>query len=139
MMEIAYHYTTYSRWLIIREEGLQPYLLNKPPMLGGDARGIWLWPERLEGISHLGSVLWQVCMKAETRVVLLRCRYDPTTLAGYPEHWDIRHSGSLDNLEFHNKVPCLAVIRPIPPEDIELVEDYNLMEMFGAKEVVCPN
>ena len=135
-MGTAYHYTTYSNWQRIRKEGLQPYLLNKPPALGGDTRGVWLWPERLEGIAHVGSVLWQVCMKGATEVVLLQCKYDPTTLAGYPDEWTIKHSGRLENLEFHDSVPCIVVTVTIPPEDIELVEAYDLMKMCGTREVV---
>lgn len=134
MMNTAYHYTTWSSWQSIQREGrITPYLLNKP-CFDSDAQGIWLYPARLRGDEHVGSVLWQVCMKREMRVVLLKCRYDPDTLIGLPHVWDVTHSGTLGNWKFHDDTPCVLVTEGIRLEDIELVGDYDLNDKLVASD-----
>lgn len=133
MTETAYHYTTWSRWLSIQRDGLVPYALNKPE-LGKNAMGIWMYPERPRGEEHIGSVLWQVCMKREMRVALLKCRYDPATMIGESlRAWNITHCGTLGNWQFHYDTPCVVVVEAIRPEDIELVGDYDLADVTVAQ------
>jgi len=128
----AYHYTTWENWRRIQREGIAPYILNKP-CFDKDARGIWLYPERLRGDEHVGSVLWQVCMKRAMHVVLLKCRYDPDTAIGLPYSWRVTHSGTLGNWKFHDDTPCVVVTEKIRPEDIELVGDYDLNDKLVAR------
>lgn len=130
-METAYHYTTYSCWQAIQKEGIKPYPLGKP-QLGYNAHGIWLWPVMLQGDAHLGSLIWQLHSKGETRVVLLRCGYDPDTVIGKPDDWRIKHNGKIGTWEFHDEVPCLVVTETIPPERVELVAEYDLLRLVGG-------
>lgn len=134
-MNTAYHYTTWRNWLDIQRDGITPYLLNKP-CFRYDTRGIWMYPRRLQGDEHVGSVLWQVCMKREMHVVLLKCRYDPRMMIGRPESWNVTHSGTLGEWQFHHDTPCVVVTEAIPPEDIELVGDYDLHDKLVAQSYV---
>lgn len=129
--KVAYHYTAWSNWERIQRDGLVPYALEK--QLGEGAKGIWMYPERLKGDEHVGSVLWQVCMKREMRIALLRCHYDPATLIGEPVAWNITHNGTLGNWKFHHDTPCVVVTKLIRPEDIELEGDYDLADATVAQ------
>jgi len=133
---IGYHYTSLDNWRVIKKQGLVPYDIIKPELFEicpyGACRGIWLWKFRLYGVSHAGSVLFQMAKKGVTKVVMLKVKYELKNclygvvdgVSGYAE---LAHSGTFDNLKFHNNTEkARIVIRPISPDKIKLIAVYNL-------------
>ena len=131
---IGYHYTTNSRWLKIKKQGLIPYkidnreldFLAKEPFFG-----IWVWAEKLTGKSHLGTILDRAIRKKNTRIVLLKVNYkkrDVLRKIGF-DTISCEHSGTIGNWCYHKKEKIALVLKRIPPKDIELIKIYDLVKL----------
>ncbi len=133
---IGYHYTSYSNWKKIKKEGLIPYILDNPELrrvFGKKVRGVWLWPKRLKGISHSGSIIFQVSSKNTGTVVLLKLKYNKKNLlCSYNgEKVVLYHYGAIGNFDYHiGKDEALVICSPIPASDIDLVDTYNLFQAW---------
>jgi hypothetical protein len=136
---IGYHYTTSSCWLKIKNEGLIPHPLVKEDLLylyGRYPLGIWIWPERLYGVEHAGSLIYQMATKGEKRVVLLELIYNKADLLKPPDYregdtLEVWHDGSIGTLIYHAEVPGAILDRLIPPRRIRLIKEYDLAEIFS--------
>lgn len=135
---LGYHYTSYSNWKYIQEIGLLPTpvsdeklrVIRKYPLPAWNGTGVWVWPDRLGPNAHAGSILFQVATKATPRVVLLQLKYDVKDLLRDEEGAIValHHDGSLGNWAYHDKELAFLVIVPIPANNIELVESYDVVK-----------
>jgi hypothetical protein len=135
-----YHYTSSANWKQIQEEGLVPGLMMKEELLKyfpGGAMGIWLWPERLEGRAHLGSIIYQMAYKNTSSVVLLEVDYDGPTLMYGDKFVQMYHNGTIQNFEYHNLVPSQIATERIPPEQIKLINEYDFNDYIKEKDSKC--
>ena len=57
-------------------------------------------------------------------------------MIGSPKAWKVTHTGQLGEWQFHHDTPCVVVTAAIPPEDIELVGDYDLHDKLVAQSYV---
>lgn len=133
---IGYHYTSAENYEKIKAEGLLPYWIRKKDLeayFENGIHGIWLWKNNLSGTDHLGSVLWQLMTKASTNIVKLRVEYeeeDQYMWHGYIV--EIEHDGRLGVWNYHDRVPAVVIGKPIPPDRITLVAEYDLCASFGG-------
>lgn len=139
---IGYHYTSYSNWNYIKSEGLLPYDIRKKEfrlyIKDGKVNGIWIWRKKLEGIGHVGSILWQVASKEDPIVVLLKVVYSKDhrlKLRDIGEKKEklveLSHEGYFGKWEYHTgEEKAFIYTRIIPPEDIELVKIFNIMKLL---------
>lgn len=130
----GYHYTSYSLWLKIKKEGLIPYSISKPelrPYFPEPVMGIWTWINNPEGESHTGAIVFQMGTKQDTRIVKLKYSYDDKDVLFFKER-EIRlpHTGIIGSWNYHEEELAVIVLKPIQPENIELVGDYNLIELL---------
>lgn len=135
-MRAGYHYTSYRNWVRIRREGLVPHPNTHQELMPflGDTALVWLWPRRLRGRAHLGQLVWQLVKQGQERIVVLRCLYDPEVLPAE----NVRHDGAIENWKFHDGERAVVVAGRIPPERIECVADYNMLEWARRRgEVKC--
>lgn len=134
-MKIAYHYTSWQNWEKIQNQGLVPYLVDKPEIRARSGRadlyGIFLYPERLHGLTHCGSVLFQAATKATSEVALIKVEYDPRdTFLDNGNSFELRHNGQIGELKYHDDVPLVLTFKSIPPERVQLVAKYDLAKAF---------
>lgn len=136
----GWHYTGLENWERIRVEGLRPYRITKPTLArfypGATVWGVWVWTEEQRGVAHAGSILWQVATKAERRVVLLKVKYNGSDILGpSPGDWLLlHHDGTIGEYPYHDGTQNAYIVgAAIPPEDVELVEVYDLAEAFKPR------
>lgn len=134
----GYHYTSLSCWERIQKEGLKPYFIVKPEMYphtkAASVDGIWVWQERLMGVSHIGAILYQVAMKPTIKVVLLEVQFSQDAIWTEPDTGKricLWHSGIFGKLAYHTgqEAACIVIDR-IPPENIRLVDTYDLLKAW---------
>ena len=141
-MPVGYHYTSMANWGSIRQQGLQPYSIYKPALeeyIGANTvQGIWIWLYKQSGLSHVGSILYQMGTRATTEVVLLRVVYsddDILTPRDEPERQiTLVHDGHIGNLMYHTGKEverAVIVVKPIPPKNIDLLAAYNLLDAWS--------
>jgi len=137
--QTAWHYTTWNNWEKIKCQGLKRYYINKPlyqdvlRSLGykQPVNGIWLWPNKLQGLAHTGSVYFQASTKDCPVVVLLKVKYKPSDiLLEGRDIFTIRHNGEMGNLKYHDRVPALISFQDIPASRIKLAGAYDLQNQF---------
>lgn len=134
---IGYHYTSLSNWNKIQKEGLKPHpchteelslYFDKPP------DGIWIWRKELSPQSELGSLIYQLSTKGETKIVKLAIKYDDfDDLLWHPEGLiSLAHSGMIGSFSYHDDNPkAYIVVKPIRPKHIKLVKIFDLMELVS--------
>jgi hypothetical protein len=137
---VGYHYTSYDCWTKIKREGLLPYSLCKPEfraVIGSERTiGIWIWQERFSGVSHTGSIIWQIGDKNTAKVVLLKVRYnDADVLRGKMDGREgkvqISHTGNINRFYHHTGIETAYIVtKGIPPECIKLIGKYDLAKAF---------
>jgi len=143
VIKIGYHYTSIENWAKIKREGLQPYTIDRislnsylknPPV-----QGIWTWLHKQTGLPHIGSILFQMGTKATMQVVLLTYKYDLNDLlySDLPEYEGdlitLPHDGFIGNLKYHNRKKqetAVILLKPIPPENIDLLDTYNILDAW---------
>lgn len=126
-MTTGWHYTTASLWGSIQKTGLVPYPLTAPG-LSWAPPGIWCWPERLCGESEVGTVLFQACSKSEPNIVLLQFVHDDADLLSL----DLTHRGQIGNWVYHERQTAKIVVAGVPPQDIRLVKEFDLLTLIGS-------
>lgn len=139
MNMIGYHYTSLENWQKIQKEGLRPYIIHKPYLfqhIGSEkTEGVWVWIDQLEGLSHIGSILYQNATKNTLQVVYLKVVYDdddclsptgkPTKLITLP------HTGWIGKLDYHNGSEVAVIVtKTILPGQIKLLQTYNLLDAW---------
>ena len=137
MIKTGYHYTTASHWKKIKVSGLAPYKLYKQEIQEAlnvhYVKGVWLWEKKLFGVSHIGTILFQMANKGELSVVCLKVKYETDDVLkeiGRKLILSVTHSGQLGLINYHNGTPAVIVLKPIPNWQIEKVGDYHLGEAF---------
>ena len=142
---IGWHYTSLENWERIRREGLRPYRITKPTLLqwyhDATVQGVWVWNERQTGVSHAGSILWQVAGKAVQKVVMLRVTYNGDNIVGPGDgnRLLLHHDGVIGDFPYHDGTQDAYIVGvAIPPDDIELVEVYDLAKAFKPKRFWRP-
>lgn len=131
----GYHYTAY--WGKVRKQGLKLHTINKEELLPHflkPVKGIWLWKDRLEGISHVGSILFQMFSKNEQKVALLEVGYELSDIL-LTEKGDriiLQHQGTMGNFQYHDYTQeAYILINKVPPSRIKCLGVYNFMEAFN--------
>lgn len=141
---IGYHYTSLECWESVQAEGLLPYAIHKPALVEAIGRertdGVWVWQDRLENLSHIGSVLYQNATKNTLQVVHLQVEYDIDDCLSPPGKPDklvlLPHTGWIGKLDYHDgSEKAVIVTKAIPPEQIKLLRTYNLLDAW--KETEC--
>lgn len=131
----VYHYTSLEKYREIQKRGMIPYLIDKKELFDigiPSPHGIWVWAQRLSGLSHIGAVLYQASMKGCTRVVELEIQLDIQDLFRHGGSIIcLRHHGTIGNLVYHKKERAFIVLRPITPERIRLIDTYNINNIFN--------
>jgi len=130
---ITYHYTSFSNWKKIRKQGLVPYEIRHAELFiifGEYPLGVWLWKNKPRGVAHTGGVLYQLATKNETKIVLLRVSIDESGILLSPDGRNIKmtHDGHIDAFQYHKHERSVIYTDFIPPEDIELVDIYDVKE-----------
>ena len=137
---IGWHYTSYENWLKIQTEGLRPYPISKPDLArfypDATVMGIWAWIDRPVGLAHAGNCVYQMATKGVSKVVMLKVRYDKKDTVGPGGfHLLFHHDGHIEQLVYHDGSQTAYVVGvPIPPEDIELVEVFDLVTAFKPRK-----
>jgi hypothetical protein len=134
---IGYHYTSFDCWKQIQKEGLQPYIIDRPCLREHTGvewvRAVWIWTEKMEGIAHVGSVIYQMSHKGATEAVLLEVEYKEQYCLGSVDGHKIllNHNGTLEKLIYHDGTQeAVLVGRAISSDKIKLLRHYNLLECF---------
>lgn len=142
MSLVGWHYTSESNWLSIRSEGLVPYKLYRPELRWYFGRsyfnGVWVWHKPLSLLDELGSVLYQLSTKCDTRIVKLAVRYnDRSILRKGRQRIDICHTGHIGDWLIHVDDPRAYILNdPIPAKRIELLRTFDLMDVVSAPAAV---
>jgi hypothetical protein len=140
---IGYHYTSIENWAKIRKEGLRPYLIDRPAIreyVRDPVYGIWTWLYRLKGLSHIGSILFQMGTKGTMQVVQLRYRFNENDRLSPDNQPDkiiqLPHDGWIGILPYHTRKTeetAVIVTKTIPPEDIDLLDTFNLLDAWSGQ------
>ena len=129
---IGYHYTSAENYKEIKTEGLIPYWIKKKDLelwFAEGIHGIWLWKNNLSDADHLGSILWQLMTKASTNIVKLSVEYKEADLyVKYGCPVEIEHDGRLGVWDYHDRVLAVIIGKPISPDRITLVGEYDLCQ-----------
>jgi hypothetical protein len=130
---ITYHYTSFSNWEKIKKEGLVPYEIKNDELknlFGGYPFGVWLWTKRLTGIAHAGSIIYQMAMRNDYKIVLLKVKIDKDLIlrASDGRGISLSHDGYIEELRYHVQEPSVIYTEHIDQKDIELVEIYDIKE-----------
>ena len=138
-MRIGYHYTSQQCWEKIQIDGLHPYSISKQnlvPYIRNDTiHGIWIWQNRMYGLSHIGSIIYQNATKNTLEVVFLEVQYDIDDCLspiGQPnELITVPHFGTIEKLEYHGGADTAVIVTvSIPPMNINLLKTYNLLDAW---------
>lgn len=137
---IGYHYTTYSNWLKIQKEGMQPYEVYNQKVLDtlntDKLKAIWVWADKLSGLSHKGQILYSAILKQNLKIALLKITYSlkEEHLGPLGQPVRIKHTGLLNSRNgdwtYHQEEVAILLKNSIKPENIELVKLYDLDELL---------
>lgn len=134
-MRTGYHYTSYSNWKEIRKHGFTPYFIQKPDLdqyFPDGVSGVWIWKNNPKGLSHCGTLIFQASYKAETHIVKLKIRYNPKDILRFERHpIEMHHKGIAQNLIYHTDEIAIIIPHHIPPKDIQLVKEFNLIKLLA--------
>ncbi len=136
IVKSGYHYTSLENWNRIKNEGIQLYEISKPCFekdLGfSSIQGIWVWRNNPQGMSHVGSIIYQISKKGCYEVVKLRLTF-PVKDVFRVTHGKVilYHKGELEALTYHDREEAEIVIEPIQPKRIELMAVYDIREQFS--------
>ncbi len=143
IIRTGYHYTSYKNWESIKFRGIQPYTIEKPEFeqyFDYPPRGIWVWTQHLSSHSELGSLIYQLSRKCDTKIVKLKVEFYQEDILtyhgnGYEQPLVVYHSGNVEKWEYHPDNPeAVIVTRPIEPPNIELIKTFDLMKLVEDKE-----
>jgi hypothetical protein len=142
---IGFHYTTATAWQAIQKEGITPYPLARGAlerkqfleMIGGDIEGVYLWVQPFTGATHTASVIHASLGHRVWNITLLRVSYairDIIPLPAVPTHTGTFSSvdpGEGEPWIVHRDQPAVLLSRAVPPENIRLVGDYDLVALLA--------
>ena len=137
-MKKYYHYTSFTNWKKIEKEGLKIYLIKKEAIhieirktIELEISGIFLWKNKLQGLSHNGTIIYQMATKGDTKVVLLEIEVDEEGFYNEKKvRYNASHEGLLQELQYHNGEEGSIYLKSIPKESIKLIGVYNLEDVF---------
>ncbi len=138
-MRTGYHYTSISNWERIKKEGLQPYEIQKQSIT--EAQGyvvyaIWVWLHQPKDLAHIGNIIYQMAMKNTTQAVLLKVQYNKSDVLSVDgREVKLLHDGTIGNLTYHENVVARLVLSNIPPKDIELIGQFDLLNAWQTINV----
>lgn len=143
MIRRGYHYTSWEAWQSIQKCGeLQPRCIDHPDFktLGlRDTQVIWTWWEPFTGMSHYGSILFQMHKKRTLCVVLISYNYDTRDCYGETSRsnaWTFQHKGDLGTTlgddshcsrwVYHDGTQTSHLLmKPVPLGDIKVEAIYD--------------
>lgn len=133
----GYHYTSWRNWQSIQKHGMRPYEISKPELLDYFdyyPTGIWCWVEEPSDESELGTLIFQLSSKGQTKVVKLELVYTDKDLLyyegnGYRRKVDLSHDGGMGNWVYHEGQDAVIITKPIPVKKIKLVKVFDLMDL----------
>lgn len=138
----GYHFTSFENWLHIREDGLQPYLIDKEEFHAcglGKIQGVWTWRNKLKGQSYFGTALLQMSRKLTTHVVEMEYTYEDSDEYKAPGNRNVRifHEGRLVGVPsgviyylYHAAEEAVILKNPVAPDRI------NLIRILTAKDFI---
>ena len=99
-------------------------------------KGIFLLREKPEGEEELGSLLYQLAGKKETTIVLLEvlCSWHDRLIACDDYHYDITHTGSIGEWEYHTDIDMIILLKKVPLSNIKLLKVFNLLDCLKGEE-----
>ena len=132
----AYHYTVASNMESIKAKGLLPKPLapyhHSVRFWAGNVEVIWLWPNKLSGLEHAGSVVFQAG-KGETRVAVYEVLYYKRYLLRAKRErlpLSIVHSGNIGSLKYHSATRAILYTKRIKPDRIKLLHVFDITKSF---------
>jgi len=138
---IGYHYTTWEAYQKIKEGGLQlsPLEERHKQTCWGVVEFIkdgciWVYPEFMQGRELIGMIFYAAFRHDSHRTVCLEVDYaewESAKKCGQAHHKpdEVRLTHDLDAGPFgHFRKPFDLVMKPVPPECIQLVGSWNILE-----------
>jgi hypothetical protein len=142
---IGYYLTSYENWKKIQIKGLIPYETRKKLLAEvitketGSNKAILVWKNRPKGINLLGCILDRLCQKHSYHIVLIKVTYNSSEVLKTNPATIFLHDGGLchdDNPNewiYHTDEPLNVLIKTIPPLQLKLIQEWNLVEMVNSK------
>lgn len=123
----GYHYTTYSNWLKIKKEGLIPYDVSHKDLKKLKLKGIWVFKEKCDRQTQIGSIIYQLSTKLEFNIVKLKVYYEEKDCTDF----EFLHSGKLGALSYSADKNCDLITKKVSVKDIKLVKKFDLVKLLG--------
>lgn len=143
---VGYHYTSFEHWEKIQKEGLVPQVVKNLDIykqirrnINKDIFGTWVWEKKHRGKAHVGNILRVVAMHDTMHVVLLRLRFlDGDIFRVGKDRAHLFHDGYIGNFAYHNinKHSAWLIKSRVPPDDIKLVGNYNMLGLISIGDMV---
>jgi hypothetical protein len=130
---IGYHYTSYKNFLKIRKRGLVPQELPlhiKHHLVDRKINitiGSWVWLRKPTGRNHLGNLIRVLAKHNTDKVCVLRVEFPDEDVCQHEgDKVLLKHDANIDDFVYHKNCPAYLVMKPIPPEKIQLLDAYDL-------------
>lgn len=141
-MNLGWHYTSKKNWEVIQVTGLRPYYINKPELdiwYDHPVKGIWVWMSPLKGLSHVGSIFWQVSTKKTLEVVELEVQYKENDLLRHEDFPGgkvvLHHKGNMGDYIYHDHEKSTILVNKIKPRRIKLIAEYDLLDLLKEPQL----
>ena len=116
-----YHFTSFGNWeKIMKDREMKEYKIKKCKK-----SGIFLWKNKLTGISKNGTILHQIATKNTGTVVELEINLENTY-----NFTNSKHEGLIGEFCYHSDEEALIYHNKIPIECIKLINKYKIEEAF---------
>lgn len=145
---IGLHYTTWEAYQLIQETGLHLSPLPKhheetcaEALQFIEDGCIWVYPELMQGLQQVGQVFYIAIRHDNSHVVCLEVDYPEWHSATHLV--ERKYVGDDVNLNhnlvgaglFNHSQKCFDLItQPVPPEQIQMVAEWNLLELIQSGE-----
>jgi len=149
---LGYHYTTWEAYQLIQETGLHLSPLPKRheekcadvlPFIKDGC--IWVYPELMRGLQQVGQVFYVAIRHDHHHLVCLEVDYPEWHSALYlvrREYEDdsdvlttnLNHKLLGAGLFNHTQKSFDLITQPVPPEQIQMVAEWNLLELIQSGE-----
>lgn len=106
----------------------------------GTIQGSWVFRQKLEGLSLLGTCIFQAAKRQTTRICHLEVEFTeqhihPLLLADDDGGClKLSHNGMMGDWLYHTAEPALVLSGLVPPENIKLVACYDLLNAINRSE-----
>lgn len=130
------HYTSKTNYDRILKEGLVPYEMIRPEFKPyfpkGRVMGVWIWAEPPGPLARAGNIIYQVASKGDPVVYELLVRYSEKDILRHEGRRVVTyHEGKLESFLYHAEEPALIVTKIIPPKDIKVVGEYDIVKLLN--------